>query len=126
MNKPSRFKARYTKSQRIRTSESIFRITRNGKRFRYSGLGLYIDANSLSIKDKSMFAVVCAKRYLKKAVHRNRFKRAARDVFRERQYAFDKPLKVIIRLECQPDECIYSYFYNQITILFQKSGVLSD
>ena len=116
--------------KRKRKKRIIKHVLSNGKKSETQWLaGYYCQQKTTSGKDCNTFncnvlCVIAKKRFLKKAIDRNCFKRVAKETFKEYlKEKINKTCSFIIVVEKRPERKSKKYFRQEIKTLLQKARI---
>ncbi len=113
----------FPKTARITQADDFRDIVKQSPYAKESGVVIYYRKCDQSIFGK--LGIIVAKRHLKRAVDRNRFKRVIREVYRKNKARIQKNLEIVVRLSD------YKALHGKdlaiiIDHLFQKARVYRD
>lgn len=114
--------ASFPKAERLTKSQEFRDVLSKGKSVRENGIVFYWRQRD-GEETASRIGLLASRKAAKKAVVRNRFKRAARELFRQTKNRFEHRLDVVVRALALKSETSFTETKETIAHLFEKSGV---
>ena len=85
----------FPKTSRLKLASDFRDLIKSGRSFRGQGLAIYFRTSTTT---ESRLGILVSKRIFKRAVDRNRVKRAIREFYRKEKHHFSKPLDLVVRV----------------------------
>ncbi|MBI3817496.1 MAG: ribonuclease P protein component [Planctomycetes bacterium] len=116
--KPTQPRKTLSKKARLTSKRDFDGAFADGVRAHGSLLGIVLRR---SPDGETRVGVPCGKRFSKRAVDRNRFRRLAREAFRLHRDEWPKGCEIVILPRCKPDACNFQLFEKELKSLVAKA-----
>lgn len=104
---------------RLRTKREFDAVFEQGARVNGQLLAVLVRK---SAGEESRIGIPCGKRFSKRAVDRNRFRRLIREVFRLHRREWKSPVEVVVLPRCRPAQCNFQLFEKEFLQLVAKAA----
>lgn len=117
-------KASFSKTERLRRTEEFRNLVRNSRAIRENGVALYVSQNENALQ--SRLGILVSRRTLKRAVDRNRAKRAIREFFRAQKGNFLKHADLVVRIVDSSNLLYGNNLENTLNRLFVRAKLIHE